>query len=77
MHFKNWVRILKNYLMIVLERREIKTQSVSWMKKEYGKCRDYEMFRVLKKDKSCVIVIGNAKVEGEETKTVKEAYQIL
>ena len=33
------------------------------------------MFRVLKKDKSCVIVIGNAKVDGERTKTVKDAIE--
>jgi tRNA G10 N-methylase Trm11 len=40
--------------------------------KDMERCYD-EMFRVLKRDKSCVIVIGNAKVDGEETKTVKEA----
>lgn len=38
------------------------------------RCYD-EMYRVLKKGKYCVVVIGNAKVDGEPTKTVKEAIE--
>lgn len=40
--------------------------------KDMELCYD-EMYRVLKKGKQCVIVIGNAKVDGEPTKTVNEA----
>jgi DNA modification methylase len=36
------------------------------------RCYD-EMYRVLKNGKQCVVVIGNAKVDGEPTKTVDDA----
>lgn len=42
--------------------------------KDMERCYD-EMFRVLKEDKYCVVVIGDAKVDGEKTKTVKEAIE--
>ena len=42
--------------------------------KDMELCYD-EMYRVLKKEKYCVIVIGDAKVDGEPTKTVDEAIK--
>jgi DNA modification methylase len=42
--------------------------------KDMERCYD-EMYRVLKNDKYCVIVIGDAKVDGEPTNTVREAIE--